>query len=40
VCLKFEGKAYSTPRLPDLPEERVSDEPPFLHTGVDFAGPL
>lgn len=25
---------------PDLPEERVSDGPPFVNTGVDFAGPL
>ena len=24
----------------DMPVERVSDGPPFLHTGVDFAGPL
>ena len=40
LCLKFEGRAYPTSGLPDLPEERVSDGPPFLHTGIDFAGPL
>ena len=26
--------------IADLPTERVSSEPPFTHTGVDFAGPL
>ena len=40
LCLKYEGRAYSAPRVPDLPVERVSDGPPFLHIGVDFAGPL
>ena len=23
---------------PDLPVERVSDDPPFIHVGIDFAG--
>ena len=40
LCLKYEGKPYTSPVQPDLPGERVSDGPPFLHTGVDFAGPL
>ena len=40
VCLRNEGKPYPTPILPDLPEERVSEGPPFCNTGVDFAGPL
>ena len=40
LCLRYEGRAYSAPRVPDLPLERVSDGPPFLHVGVDFAGPL
>jgi len=25
---------------PDLPNDRVSDDPPFTHIGLDFAGPL
>ena len=25
---------------PDLPQTRVSEDPPFAHTGVDFAGTL
>ena len=40
VCLRAEGKPYPTPHMPDLPEERVNDGPPFINTGVDFAGPL
>ena len=40
ICKRYEGKPYSTPLIPDLPEERVSDDPPFTHTGIDFAGPL
>ena len=40
ICLKMEGRPYPTPTTPDLPEERVSDGPPFVNTGVDFAGPL
>ena len=39
-CRKVEGKRLSLPQQPDLPKERVSDDPPFMHTGVDFAGPL
>ena len=40
ICLKMEGRPYPTPTMPDLPEERVSDGPPFVNAGVDFAGPL
>ena len=40
TCRRFEGKSYKPPLIPDLPAERVSDEPPFSHVGVDFAGPL
>ena len=40
VCKKFEGKPFGTPTTAHLPTSRVSDEPPFANTGVDFAGPL
>ena len=40
VCKKIEGKVLQSPREPSLPSCRVSDEPPFTNTGIDFAGPL
>ena len=40
TCRKLEGTPYRTPQVPDLPEFRVSEDPPFTYTGVDFAGPL
>ena len=40
ICKKLEGQPYPLPRAPDLPEQRVSDDPPFTYTGVDFAGPI
>ena len=40
TCRKHEGIAYNPPNTPDLPKERVSTEPPFTYTGLDFAGPL
>ena len=40
LCLKFEGKPYSSEVQPDLPGERVSNGPPLMHTRIDFAGPL
>ena len=40
VCRRLEGPPYSSCFPPDLPAERVSEDPPFSHTGVDFAGPL
>ena len=40
ICRKFSGPPYSTAASPNLPEIRVSEDPPFTHTGVDFAGPL
>ena len=40
VCLKCKGTPYNVTSTPDLPTERVSDDPPFIHLGVDFAGPL
>ncbi|XP_015750618.1 PREDICTED: uncharacterized protein LOC107330533 [Acropora digitifera] len=38
-CRRVEGKHFSLPQQPDLPDERVSDNPPFTHTGIDFVGP-
>jgi len=40
TCKKLEGLPYDSPPSPDLPTCRVSDDPPFAHTGLDFAGPL
>ena len=40
VCKRLEGLPYDAPPPPDLPAIRVSDDPPFVHTGLDFAGPL
>ena len=40
ACRKLEGKSYKPLLVPDLPEERVSKQPPFNSVGVDFAGPL
>ena len=40
TCLKCEGLPYHVTTTPDLPAERVSDDPPFTHIGIDFAGPL
>ena len=40
TCKRIEGKPFATPRIPQLPPERVSEEPPFTNTGLDFGGPL
>ena len=40
ICRKHEGTAYSPLPPDDLPSNRVSDDPPFTHIGLDFAGPL
>ena len=40
VCLRYEGKPYNIVSPPPLPEFRVREQPPFIYTGVDFAGPL
>ena len=40
VCRRLEGPPYPAVPASDLPFERVSEHPPFTHTGVDFAGPL
>ena len=40
TCRRVEGAPYRPPPTPDLPMERVSPDPPFAHTGLDFIGPL
>ena len=40
ICKKLEGLSYPASYSPDLPNIRVSDDPPFTHVGVDFAGPV
>ncbi|XP_068684812.1 uncharacterized protein [Montipora foliosa] len=40
VCKKIEGRSYSVPHSPTLPEFRSSDEFAFSRVGVDFAGPM
>ena len=40
ICQRLEGTPYSSPSQADLPSDRVSEDPPFTHVGLDFAGPL
>ncbi len=40
ICRRIEGLPYACPPVPPLPSYRVSMEPAFTYTGVDFAGPL
>ena len=40
TCLKHEGISYTPQQPTDLPNSRVSDDPPFTHVGLDFAGPI
>ena len=40
ICKRYEGRPCLGPPSPPLPDFRVTKEPPFTHTGVDFAGPL
>ena len=39
TCKKVEGVPYRPLPTPDLPMERVSLDPLFAHTGLDFLGP-
>ena len=36
----MEGRSYKSPPVPDLPEERVNEQPLFSSVGIDFAGPF
>ena len=40
VRRKLEGRPYTAPPPPPLPEFRVKEEPSFTHVGIDFPGPL
>lgn len=40
ICRKYEGKPDSALPPNDLPDERVSEDPPFTHVGLHFVGPL
>ena len=40
ICHKHEGTPYGPLPPADLPSNRVSEDPPFTHIGLDFAGPL
>ena len=40
ICRKLEGIFFKPVSGHDLPDSRVDDGPPFINTGVDFAGPL
>ena len=40
IYRRYEGTSYKSLPTADLPIERVSDDPPFTHIGLDFAGPL
>ena len=40
TCRRLEGHSYGSVSPPDLPAKLVSEDPPFSHVGVDFAGSL
>ena len=40
ICRQYEGTPYRSQPSSDLSSERVSEDPPFTHVGLDFAGPL
>ncbi|KRY46703.1 hypothetical protein T03_8249 [Trichinella britovi] len=39
VCRRVDAQPYRL-RMGVLPADQVTETPPFIHTGVDFAGPL
>jgi len=40
LCKRHEGLPYNSAIPPDLPSTRVSNNPPFSHVRLDFAGPI
>ena len=40
TCKQIEGAPYKYPDAPSLPSARLSTNPAFTHTAIDYAGPL
>ena len=40
VCKRVEGNPYKMPTMAPLSASRVSESPPFSHTGLNYMGPL
>ena len=40
ICRRYEGQPDNLPNPPDLPNERVPEDPPSTQTGLDLSGPL
>lgn len=40
VCRRYDAVPCEPSKFAELPSNRVSDDPPFSHIGLDFAGPL
>lgn len=40
ICRRYKGTPFKSQPSAEMPSERVSEDPPFTHVGLDFAGPL